>query len=241
MYVTQLLLPGSRQPGRNVDKLAVVLLTYGRYEYAARTLRSTLDRLYTKFPICVHIASDGDDEEYVGKLRKIAGGYKEVEGVVVTNSERGGYGRNVNLAMQVYHQHARWALMLEDDWELTRDLHIDGLLEVLDTAPTIGCVRLGYAGFTQPLRGTIERWLGQHFLVFDPASEEPHVFAGHPRVEAVAWQKEVGTWPEGLPPGMTEFYVATKLENARKRVAWPLDLVRMSGDLYAHIGTTRSY
>lgn len=224
-----------------MDKLAVVLLTYGRLAYAERTLRTTLDHLYTNHPLIVHIASDGDDTEYLNKLRHIAGGYKEVEGVVVTNSERGGYGKNVNLAMQVYHQHARYALMLEDDWELTRDLHIDPLLEVLDTAPSIGCVRLGYAGFTQTLRCTIERWVGQHFLVFDPRSEEPHVFAGHPRVEAIAWEREVGEWPVGLQPGMTEFVVATKLEGARRRIAWPIDLVPLSGGLFAHIGTIRSY
>lgn len=224
-----------------MDKLAVVLLTYGRLEYAEKTLIRTLDRLYTDKPIIVHIASDGDSEEYINKLRHIAGGYKEVEGVVATNSQRGGYGKNYNLATQVYHQHARWALMLEDDWELTKNLYIDPLLEVLDTAPTIGCIRLGYAGFTQPLRGTIERWVGQHFLVFDPKSEEPHVFAGHPRVESVAWQREVGGWPEGLQPGMTEFVVATKIEAARRRVAWPIDLVSLGGDLYHHFGSERSY
>lgn len=224
-----------------MDKLVVVLLTYGRLAYAEKTLRCTLDRLYTSKPIVVHIASDGDSEEYTNKLRHIAGGYKEVEGVVVTNSERGGYGKNMNLAMQVYHQHARWSLVLEDDWELTKDFHIDPLLEVLDIAPSIGCVRLGYAGFTQTLRCTIERWLGQHFLVFDPKSEEPHVFAGHPRVQAIAWEREVGEWPVGLAPGMTEFYVATKLENSRKRVAWPIDLISLSGNLYAHFGAERSY
>lgn len=224
-----------------MDKLAVVLLTYNRLEYAKRTLRSALDHLHTSHPIVVHLASDGDDDNYIDELRRIAGGYVEVEGVCVTNSEREGYGANVNLAMQVYHQHSRWALVLEDDWELTRDLHIDPLLSVLDNAPSIGCIRLGYCGFTQDLYSKIEIWNGQYFLVFDKDSPEPHVFAGHPRVVAVAWEKEVGPWPVGLQPGMTEFVVSTKYENARKRVAWPIEIVPLAGGLFGHIGTVRSY
>jgi hypothetical protein len=76
--------------------------------------------------------------------------------------------------------------------------------------------------------------------LLDGDSPEPHVFAGHPRLETVGYQRRVGEWPEGLLPGETEFSVA-HYQWARMGVVWPMDLVKPSGDLFCHIGTIRSY
>jgi hypothetical protein len=129
--------------------------------------------------------------------------------------------------------------MLEDDWELKRELNVSPLVSQMEELG-VGCARLGYVGFTQELRCSFAVAQGAYWLRFDPASPEPHVFAGHPRIEALWWSRLVGPWPEGLEPGQTEFAVAHRPES-RKAVGWPLSLVHPRGDLYSHVGTIRSY
>lgn len=221
--------------------IAVVLLTYNRLEYAKRTLESAILGLKSiDHDIRWHIASDGDSLEYMQELwRTFAKAGIDPTTVTVSNSERGGYGRNYNLAMQTVHQYAEWVMPLEDDWELLRPFNPDELIrDMLDL--NIGCARLGYIGYTQDLRGVLRAGRAGHWLYLDSTSPEPHVFAGHPRIERVSWSREVGPWTEGLMPGDTEFEVAHR-RAARRGVGWPLDVVRPRGDLFAHIGTVRSW
>lgn len=209
-------------------------------EYAERTLRSTLDNIRYDGPLSVFIADDGSPEPYSDYLKKIAGGYEYVVGVGSSNSGHAGYGANYNLAMQSVHQWAQYVLPLEDDWELLRPLDLTPLVRMLDEG--YGCIRLGYIGFTQSLRGDFVYSTSDHsmYLLLDHTSPEPHVFAGHPRLETVAWEREVGPWPENRDPGDTEFMVAHR-KAARRGVLWPLDLLPPRGNLFVHIGTERSY
>lgn len=219
--------------------LRVILLTYNRFEYADITLRSLLERVSYSGKIYVHIADDGTSEEYRQELKSIAGGYKNVAGVSVSNAERGGYGKNYNLAMQHVHQDDEDIILpLEDDWRLLKELNVDEYLPVFETGD-YGCVRLGYIGFTQDLFAKFVTIGGKFYLHLLHDSPEPHVFAGHPRLESVAWERAVGPWPEGLLPGQTEFDVAHRIM-ARKGILWPCDIHPL-GDLFAHIGTERSY
>lgn len=229
--------------------LCVVLLTYGghpaRREYAYETLRSCLDHLKYSGPLSVHIADDGSPKEHRSVLREIAGCFPVVERVSISNSDHNGYGANWNAATQVFHLHADVALVLEDDWRLARDLDADALVAAL--GEEIACIRLGYLGSTQELRGRIKHTPTQTVLLFDPDSPEPHVFAGHPRIETVEFERSVGPWPTYLPdskvlatPGETEFMVCHR-RASRHGVAWPLDLHLSSrGDLFEHIGAVRS-
>lgn len=224
-----------------VAKVTICLLTYNRMEYAERTLRSALEHILSERPISVHIADDGSPGDYVERLRDTASGYPNVQGVSSTNSERGSYGRNVNLATQVVHSFSDFVLMLEDDWQLLEDLNIDTLVSDMIAYPTMDCIRLGYLSHTQELRGeviTVGKFHNK-YLLLDPFSPEPHVFAGHPRLETVEYQRRVGPWPEGLMPGQTEFAVAHCMA-ARTGVAWPMKYDPNIG-LFVHIGTVRSY
>lgn len=216
--------------------LSVVLLTYNRLEYAKRTLKHLVKNIRGIEPIKWVIATDGDTDEYVADL---VAALALRSPVTITNSERGGYGRNYNLAMQAAHEN-EWILPVEDDWELTRPFDVGAVIADMKELG-IGCARLGYIGYTQSLRGTFMRGAScGHWLGFDPSSSEPHVFAGHPRIESRVWSRSVGPWAEGLKPGETEFEVTHRLA-ARTGVAWPLDVVKPSGDLFAHIGTERSW
>lgn len=218
--------------------LRVVLLTFNRFSYAEETLRSFLENVEYDGKIYVHVADDGTPGNYRNLLADIAGGYKNVEGISVSNAERGGYGKNYNLAMQYVHDDpSNIVLPLEDDWRLVRKFRVEEYLIPLRYG--YGCVRLGYVGWTQELKTKFIGLDGRFFLEFDPNSPEPHVFAGHPRLETVAFERAVGPWPEGLQPGATEFEVAHR-DEARTGVVWPLD-VHPRGDLFVHIGTERSY
>lgn len=222
-----------------MTRLGIVLLTYNRLSYARLTLRSTLAYLEWEGELQVHIASDGDGKDYIEELHDLAVPWPQVKQITVTNSERGGYGKNYNLAMQAVHPACEYSLLLEDDWQLLHTLDATALVKDMQDL-SIGCARLGYIGFTQELRATFAAVNGHYWLRFDPASAEPHVFAGHPRIEARDWSRVLGPWPEGLEPGATEFAVAQRPES-RKGVGWPLSVVHPRGDLYAHIGTVRSY
>lgn len=224
--------------------LYIMLLTYTddpdgpRAQYAHKTLRSVLDHLHYSGQISVHIADDGSPSSHIDRLRELAGVYSRVQGVTSTNAQRRGYGASYNLATQVIHTSGALVLPLEDDWELVHDLDLDHYARALLTCkPKIGCIRLGYLGYTQELRGSLEICAERQFLLFDSNSSERHVSAGHPRLETIEWEREVGPWAEGLDPGATEFEWCGRA-SARHGVAWPMDTP--SGGWFAHIGTVQA-
>jgi len=223
-----------------MSNVCIMLLTYNRLEYAKTTLISTLAQVHTSGALSVHIASDGDTDEYIQTLQEITDtSPTPLELVTTSNSRRSGYGANYNLATQLVHNFASHVLVLEDDWELTRELDLDLFIGALNELGA-GCMRLGYLGFTQPLRGEFASSHGRLWLRLDPSSAEPHVFSGHPRIETVGWERSVGPWPEGLEPGQTEFAVA-HISEARQGVIWPVQEVKPYGDLFVHIGAERSW
>lgn len=217
--------------------IAIVLLTYDRLAYAKRTVASVAKNLKTDEGVWFHIADDGSPQEYRDELWALAHKHWGAN-VSITNSERRGYGASYNLATQLVHPVADLILPLEDDWELTRKLDLAPVVQVLRDR-TFGCVRMGYIGCTQELRGKFVSANSLWWLALDPDSPEPHVFAGHPRLELTEWEQAVGPWPEGMAAGATEFEVAHRPQ-ARQGVAWPADLIKPSGDVFAHIGTERA-
>lgn len=218
-------------------RLVCCLLTYNRFDYAKATVEAFFKNVKRKPHL--HIADDGSPDGYVKELAQLAkklGAY----GVTTTNSERGGYGRNVNLATQIVHQIADYVVMLEDDWKLFKPLDLDEYIDDFENIPEIDCIRLGYLSWTQPMWGHLRCGTGHKYLLLDGNSPEPHVFAGHPRMERVSYQREVGEWPEGLDPNQTEFSVAHN-RRARTGVAWPLGLDPNEGyGMFCHIGSERA-
>ena len=215
--------------------IVILLLTYDRLEVAKITLESVAANLRSSEELWLHIADDGSSQEYRDELVELAR-RRYGDNVSVTNSGRAGYGGNYNTATQIVHEVADVVLPLEDDWELVRELEIDPIVAVL-RAHAFNCVRLGYIGYTDELRGTLRWHEGLHWLEFDPESPEKHVFAGGPRLETVKFERAVGPWPENEEQGQTELLVAGRKE-ARTGVAWPIELVKPRGDAFVHIGAT---
>lgn len=210
-----------------------------RQRYAEATLAKLFKNLRSSEPIWLHIGDDGSAPEYREHLWNLAGEYVG-ERRSITNSERRGYGGNYNQCTWFVHQmqDVDIILHLEDDWSLERTLDLDPLIHVLRTEPRIGSLRLGMVGYYHPLRAEFV-WAGtpgQHFLLFDPASPSQYIWSGGPRLETVAWARSVGPWPERLRAGETELAVCGRTA-ARTGVAWPVDLIKPSGDFFYHIGT----
>lgn len=233
--------------GAESMRITIALLTWApsvdhpRALYARRTLEAALTNIVPgeDNELHLHIADDGSDPQHIRELVEIAKKYGYEPSI--TNSNRGGYGKSYNLMMQTCHNMSDYILPLEDDWELTRELNLGQVVKSIDASGgVIRSVRMGYLGFTQALLGTVVSYGGQLFLLLDPDSPEPHVFAGHPRLETVDYQRDVGVWPEGIAAGATEWEVTHRF-SARMGVAWPLDLgIPASqdwGTLFAHIGS----
>ena len=201
---------------------------------AKRTLESVAENLVCSDDLWLHIADDGSSQDYRDSLWEIAHRFYG-DNVSISNSERNGYGGNYNTATQVIHHITDIILPLEDDWELARLLDIDPIVKVLRDGH-FDCVRMGYIGYTAELRGTLRYHEGIHWLEFDPTSSERHVFAGGPRLETVEFERRVGPWNEKMEQGLTEFEVSGR-DESRKGVAWPVDLIRLTGDAFVHIGT----
>lgn len=216
--------------------IGIVLLTYDRLEYARRTLLG-LKFLETSEALWLHIADDGSSQEYRDELFTL-GHQIFGENVSISNSEQRGYGANYNLATQVIHKKCEFVLPIEDDWELRKAFDLTPIVNVLREG-IFGCVRMGYIGSTQDLFGRFVSHGGLWWLALLESSPEPHVFAGHPRLETVEWERAVGPWPEGQEPGATEFSVC-HIREARQGVGWPVDLIKPSGNLFVHIGTARA-
>lgn len=221
-----------------MKRLCIMLLTYAeslespRASYAYSTLTSALTYIHTSEEVAVHIADDGSPQEYRDFLRETAGGYSWVAAIGESNAERRGYGASYNLATQHIHPGTDYVLVLEDDWILNDRLYLDGHMRALDTG-VFGCIRLGYLGTTQTLIGHVRHVADESYWMLHPDSPEPHVFAGHPRLETVAWQRQAGPWPEGLNPGETEFAVAQRVRNG---IVYPV----YNAQPFHHIGTVQA-
>ena len=220
--------------------IAIVLFTHDkpkeRILYAMKTFLS-LENLTASEPFWFHLADDGSEQSFRDDMMKLAR-ERYGDNTSVGNSEGGGYGASFNLATQQTHLVADLVLPLEDDWEVTREFNLDPFAKVLRDG-RFKCIRMGYIGYTDTLRGTFNYYDGKHYLALDPDSPEKHVFAGGPRLETVQFEKDVGLWPRGLEAGHTELEVAGK-EEARKGIAWPISDIKPAGDLFAHIGSKQS-
>lgn len=243
------------------ERLAVVLITAGRIDYAVDTLRSAMVNLQHDGPTLWHIADDSDDDAYVSRLTDLANTLRPGDPVTVSRVHARSYGANVNAASQSVHQWADYVLSLEDDWRCLRPLDTAPILKMLaceghqDKAewqwavpppPSFRAqsVRLGYLGYQWEIDAHLFKtdeclWMG-----LCPDSKDQNVQAGHPRIETVAYQRSVGPWNETTNPGMTELDWVQR-PAARQGVVWPLSLVSLSnsvtGDAFGHIGQTRSY
>lgn len=214
-------------------KLAIVLLTYNRLDYAQKTLEYAIRHCKYSGDLHVHIADDGSPDDYVHQLMITAGSLGLNPTYTIT--PRRGYGGSYNAAMKTLLNEVDYVLPLEDDWQLTEDLNLDFLTGVLEDESRINCIRLGYIGYFHPLFAEFLYIRNHHFLLLDPKSPSQYIFSGGPRVERISYTREIGPWLELAPAGETELDVCRR-DASRNGVAWPVDLIKPSGGLFVHFG-----
>lgn len=223
-----------------VISLFTAATSEARGQYAYKTATAVLKNLRYSGDLRFHISDDGSPQAHRDRLYEIIGGDPRILSVTCSNSEGRGYGASYNASTMITHQWGGVILPLEDDWELTDPLDADPLVGALgehDTvtgAGPIEVVRLGYIGFTQRLKGQFIAAAGQVFILFDPDSESRDIYAGHPRLELVEFQRRVGEWPIGLNAGETEFVVCGRAE-ARRGIVWPV-----ARGAFAHFGAIQA-
>lgn len=233
----------ARMKGTGMTRTTLLFLTFTpslyhqRHAVARRCLAGLLAGVKDT-DLQVHIADDGSPAEHVQRLVGDCHSYGIEPTVTVT--DRRGYGGNYNAATQTVHAISDYVLAVEDDWELIRPLNLQPLIKAMeDSEGALQCVRLGYLGWTNPLRGELAHYNGMSFLAFDPASPELFVFTGHPRLESVAFERQLGAWSEGIPAGATEMELSNR-PGSRLGVAWPLDMginaSQQHCSMFAHIG-----
>jgi glycosyltransferase involved in cell wall biosynthesis len=223
-------------------KLGIMLLTYNRMQYAKATIEHLFEwAAFGDLEVRVHIGDDGSPDGYLDELLLHAKDTAlrrglNIAGWSISNADRAGYGASYNLSTQALHEKADFILVLEDDWQLMRPLDLADWCATLAEHRSVKAVRFGYLGFTSQLGGSITRLGDKVVLLLDPLSTETHVNAGHPRLETVAYQRNVGPWAEGLSAGDTEIEWCNRLE-ARIGVAYPLwDVIGP----FCHIGTVKA-
>ena len=230
-----------------LPRLTVCLYTHmrhpDRFGYASTTATSAIFNALDGYggPKQLHIADDNSRPEFLQVLRQSCEdlGYAPS----VSHGMGNGYGASHNAATQVIHDRSDVILGIEDDWELMRPLPLERIVRYFDN-PDVRSVRLGYIGWTQRLEGRLIKAGDDTCLLFDPDCTEPHVASGHPRLETVDYQRDVGEWAEGIDAGSVEF-AWCMMDAARRGVVWPMDLGMSAsqggeGQFFAHIGAIQA-
>ena len=230
-----------------LPRLTVCIYTHMRHQdrcdYACTTAITVIQKALKDYagPVHIHVADDNSRRDMLEELLETIRGYGYDP--TISHGMGEGYGASHNAATQVIHDRSDLILPLEDDWELVRPLPLDRLARYFDN-PEVRSIRLGYIGWTQRLSGHVIKANDDTCLLFDPDALEPHVNAGHPRIETVAYQRDVGPWAEGIDAGAVEFAWCS-LRAAREGVVWPMDLGMSAsqggeGSYFCHIGTRQA-
>lgn len=211
----------------------VLIITYRRFRLAAETIKSIKSNLI--YPnIGFHIADDGSGPEYVNALREVIGA---TYSVTVSNAERGGVGKNMNLGVKAALDRADLWLHLEDDWVLKEPLRLMPCVRLLVEDQTVGMIRLGRlaAGISAQSFSAVDRlwWRLKK-------GSDTYVFSGNAALRHRRFHSHYGFYKEGLMPGQTELsYCHQFTHNIGPDIVWPAWL--STEQTFYHIGDSHSF
>ena len=215
-----------------MSKLAVVLLTYNRTEYAIRTIEAFRKNIRNE-DTAWYIADDGSPESHVSAVVAALEG----ERLLGLHSERIGYGAGANRAWAAVNQHCDTSLWLEDDWILESPLEAERFMRVLDQNKSVGMIRLGY--LNKNMRGWALPYCGNLYWLLERGADS-YVFTGHPSFRHRRFYDDYGGYPEGLNPGETELGMAYRFRmGVGSEILYPAFIGEYG--LFGHIGAEKSY
>lgn len=211
----------------------VLIITYRRLDLAIQTIRSV--KTFLDYPnVGFHIADDGSGQDYINTLcKEIGGSYS----ITITDAERGGVGKNMNLGIAGCLSRADLWLHLEDDWVLRQPLNLTSCVQLMSEDETIGMVRLGRmaGGITaESIGGANKLWWK---LV---KGSDTYVFSGNAALRHRRFFDAYGPYIEGLPPGQNELWYCNRFNSLNgPSIVWPAWL--STGQTFFHIGDSQSF
>ncbi len=226
------------------EHITVVLITYGnqlipeRTEYAVRTVNAVTQHL--RYPNwSFYVSDDGSSPEHLNAVREAV--QNSGHSVIGWHSEHISYGAGCNRALRAAHELGTLTLMLEDDWELMRDLDLWQYAALLMERPDIGMVRMGY--LSQGISAVCFGHSGFLYWTLDDQQSRNYssfAFAGHPALIHRRLFEVVGDYPEKKQPGETELGMAWKVASkVGPKVVWPAALGERGP--WGAIGAVQSY
>ncbi len=211
----------------------VLIITYRRLELALATIRSVKENIiYSN--IGFHIADDGSGKDYINKLAAEIGPSYSLE---VTDAQRGGVGKNMNLGIHAVLDRADLWLHCEDDWFLNGPLDLLPCVQLLTEDESVGMVRLGRlsAGLTgETMAGANKLWWRLK------KNSDTYIFSGNAALRHRRFHSHYGPYKEGLMPGQTELVHCNKFNvTPGPDIVWPAWL--NTEQTFSHLGDSHSF
>lgn len=216
-------------------KVAVILATYKRTETALHTIRMLRDHL--KYPnLHFHVADDGSGKTDDGTDRwhcgvlvdEIAQFYPEVTWHEMdTPPGKFNTGGNINRAIRAMQENGINQYYLDfDDWALFRDLDLRPHVDVLESYPQVGFIRLSYhvpghgllsCGFQCPrLENARYMYLRliREWSLRNPWERDTYLVSTQPYIAHIRFHEAYGYHPESINPGLAEMGLSNQYANS---------------------------
>jgi len=220
-----------------LPRVAIVLVTYARTEYAVRTAISVKNYLMYDGVTAWYVGDDGSTKEHLEAVTNAIGD-SNIVGIHSEDFVPGKQwpGKSWNRAWEAAHDWSDYILWLEDDWELSRPLDITPYTILLMENEKIGMIRLGHLAIN--LNMTSMGHNGIHYMQMWRNMQ--YGFSGNPSLRHRRFADAYGPYNESVGPGDAELDYDTKWRNIEgPEIWWPVDLGGWG--IFNHIGSEQSY
>jgi len=240
----------------NWPRLAILLLTYKRTEYALRTIKALCDNL-DYHPRAWYIADDGTEGDHVQQLLDELALHNE--NLIGYHSERFSphTGIGWNRGLGACYQYTDYVLVLEDDWVLSGNFDMDAkkhpgkfkispylnngkfdlhpYIEMLAEREDVGLVRLGGAAVGNTVK--IVGYKGHHYLHY--LKQDAYAYSGNPQIRHARFIRAYGWYSEDeRNPGELELDYDWHFRHTEGPEIWrPFDIPGWG--IFHHIGEKR--
>lgn len=241
----------------DLPKLSILLLTYKRTDLSIRTIESTFKNLgYPPDLVSVYVCDDGspkeDHERVLTHLRGLGANILGHHNKRIRNEgqeESFFAGKSYNLGLGICHQNTDFVLVLENDWELERELDLIPYVKLLQEREDVGAVsfRILSVGADVHTVGHADRV----YLKYLRTTQ--YAFSGNPYIRHARFTKHYGWFAEDCNPGNMELQqddqyrykedergkFIPREESDGPHIWRPVDISVWGG--WAHIGNTKSW
>lgn len=192
----------------DLPRLSILLLTYRRLELSLTTIHSTCQNLgYPRELISWYVCDDGSPrEEHDHVLSYIRENNHAILGEHNKRIRNEGQedtffaGKSYNLGLGICHQNSDFVLVLENDWELEKELDLIPYMKLLQEREDVGAVSFRILSVGADVH-TVGH-AGKVYLKYLRTTQ--YAFSGNPYIRHARFTKEYGWFAEDCNPGNME-------------------------------------